>query len=360
MLQALGLAERSIGLSDPNPRVGCVIGRDDGSVIATGWTQRLGGLHAEAMAIADAKARGNDLNGATAWVTLEPCAHQGRTPPCANALVDAGIARVVVAITDPFPAVAGAGMDRMRHAGIHVGMAEGDLATLAHEMNIGYFSRVLRKRPWVRMKIAASLDGSTALLNGASQWITGPEARLDGHLWRKRSSAVLTGIGTVLADDPRMDVRLVSTDLQPMRVVVDSRLRILSSARILSGPGPCVVATAVLDQTSAAALGKMGIEVIALPNANGQVDINALLNELAQRGVNELHIEAGARLNGDFLKHRLVDELLVYLAPKIIGPGHAMSLLAPIQALSDCVNLTFTDISRLGADVRIRALVASD
>jgi diaminohydroxyphosphoribosylaminopyrimidine deaminase/5-amino-6-(5-phosphoribosylamino)uracil reductase len=217
--------------------VGCVLGRADGSVLGRGATQQAGGPHAEVMALRDAAAAGHSVQGATAWVTLEPCAHHGRTPPCCDALIAAGLARVVVAIGDPFAQVAGAGLARLRAAGIEVVMADADIAQAAREINIGFFSRIERGRPWVRMKIAASLDGRTALPNGVSQWITGEPARTDGHAWRRRAAAVLTGIGTVLEDDPRLDVRLVPTPAQPLRVVVDSRLETPPAARLLQPPG---------------------------------------------------------------------------------------------------------------------------
>ena len=211
--QAQALAEHAVGLSDPNPRVGCVIGLADGTVLGQGWTRQAGGPHAEVVALRDAAAQGGRLRGATAWVTLEPCAHHGRTPPCCDALIDAGVARVVASVADPFPGVAGAGFARLRAAGIDVLEAGGVFAEVTRELNIGFFSRIERGRPWVRMKLAASLDGRTALPDGRSQWITGEAARRDGHAWRRRAGAVLTGIGTVLADNPRLDVREVPTEL---------------------------------------------------------------------------------------------------------------------------------------------------
>ncbi|MDE2454156.1 MAG: bifunctional diaminohydroxyphosphoribosylaminopyrimidine deaminase/5-amino-6-(5-phosphoribosylamino)uracil reductase RibD, partial [Burkholderiales bacterium] len=247
LVRALALAETSFGLCEPNPRVGCVIGRADGSVLGSGATQRAGEAHAEIVALRAAAAAGHDVRGATAWVTLEPCAHHGRTPPCCDALIAAGIARVVVAVADPFPAVDGRGIERLRAAGIEVAMADADLAAAAREVNIGFFSRMRRGRPWVRLKIAASLDGRTALANGVSQWITGPAARADGHAWRRRAGAVLSGIGTVLEDDPRLDVRLVPTALQPLRVVVDSRWQTPPAARVLAPPGAVLVVGAGPD-----------------------------------------------------------------------------------------------------------------
>ncbi|MDO9459769.1 MAG: bifunctional diaminohydroxyphosphoribosylaminopyrimidine deaminase/5-amino-6-(5-phosphoribosylamino)uracil reductase RibD, partial [Alphaproteobacteria bacterium] len=344
LTEALALAEQSIGLSDPNPRVGCVIGDAGGRVLGQGFTQQAGGAHAEVMAMRAAQGAGLDLRGATAWVTLEPCAHQGRTPPCCDALIAAGLARVVVAIGDPFPGVDGAGIARLRAAGIRVDMAGDDLADAARELNIGFFSRVQRQRPWVRMKIAASLDGRTALNNGASQWITGVAARTDGHAWRRRASAVLTGVGTVREDDPRLDVRLVPTQRQPLRVVVDSRLQTPPGARLLDPPGSVLIACAYDDPARAAALRDRGAELLPLAAADGKVDLAALLAALAHRGVNELHVEAGHKLNASLLRAGLVDELLVYLAPLLLGQGREMAAFGPLERLSDGMTLHYRDV----------------
>jgi len=354
--EALALAEEAIGVSDPNPRVGCIVGAADGRVLGRGATQRAGGPHAEIVALGAARAAGHDPRGATAWVTLEPCAHHGRTPPCCDALIAAGIARVVVAVGDPFAAVNGSGLARLRGAGVEVEMADAALAAAARELNIGFFSRVLRGRPWVRMKIAASLDGRTALADGRSQWITGAAARADGHVWRRRASAVLTGIGTVREDDPRLDVRAVPTTLQPTLVVVDSRLRTPPTARLFDVPGRALwIYAAAADAPRTAALGARGAEVRLLADPHGKVDLTALLAELAARGVNELHVEAGTRLNASLLAADLVDELLVYLAPKLIGPGREMAALPPLAALDDARPLRFVDVRQLGADLRIVA-----
>ncbi len=361
---ALGLAESAIGVSDPNPRVGCLIGRPDGTVLGRGATQRAGEAHAEVMALRDAAARGHDVRGATAWVTLEPCSHQGRTPPCCEALIAAGIARVVVALSDPFPAVDGRGMARLRAAGIEVIVAEpaSEIARAARELNIGFFSRVVRKRPWVRMKIAASLDGRTALENGRSQWITGPAARADGHLFRKRAGATLTGIGTVLEDDPRLDVREVPTLVQPQRVVVDSRLQTPPAARILQPPGTVWIYAGDATAAGRAALVATGaVDIRVLPDAEGQVgkfgkvDLAAMLTDLAARGINELHVEAGHKLNASLLRTGLVDELLVYLAPKLIGLGREMAALGPLTDLADALEFRFLDVTRIADDLRLRA-----
>jgi diaminohydroxyphosphoribosylaminopyrimidine deaminase/5-amino-6-(5-phosphoribosylamino)uracil reductase len=353
--EALALAETSFGLTEPNPRVGCVIGSESGAVFGRGATQQAGGPHAEVVALRDARAAGHELRGATAWVTLEPCAHHGRTPPCCDALIDAGIARVVVAVGDPFPQVAGEGIARLRAAGVRVEMADADIADAARELNIGFFSRVQRQRPWVRMKIAASLDGRTALLNGASQWITGPEARADGHAWRRRASAVLTGIGTVLDDDPRLDVRHVPTARQPLRVVVDSRLQIPPTARLLQPPGKVLIYAAVDDASRSEALRAAGAQIERLPDDRGKVDLTAMLTDLARRGVNELHVEAGAKLNASLLKAGFVDELLVYLAPTLLGIGREMAALGPFQNLGERLDFGFVAVDRVGADLRLRA-----
>ena len=355
--EALALAEGSFGLTEPNPRVGCVIGLEDGHVLGRGATQQAGGPHAEVMALRNASAAGHGVRGATAWVTLEPSAHHGRTPPCCDALIAAGIARVVVALADPFPQVNGAGIARLRAAGIDVVMASDELATAAHDINIGFFSRVQRGRPWLRLKIAASLDGTTALHNGRSQWITGEAARRDGHAWRRRASAVLTGIGTALADDPRLDVRLVPTPMQPLRVVLDSRFQLPATARLLAPPGKVLVIGAVEPGTAAQALAACGAELHLVPGPAGRVDLAAALKLLADRGVNELHVEAGARLNGALLQAGLVDEVLLYLAPMLLGAGRPMAELGPFDSLAQQVRLQGLICEPVGADLRLRARV---
>jgi diaminohydroxyphosphoribosylaminopyrimidine deaminase/5-amino-6-(5-phosphoribosylamino)uracil reductase len=356
------LAERAIGLSEPNPRVGCVILAEDGRQSTVGHTQRAGSFHAESMALRAARESRLPLLGATTYVTLEPCSHHGRTPPCCDALIDAGIQRVVVAIQDPNPLVAGRGLERLRAAGIEVTLLppEDPAAVASRELNIGFFSRMIRHRPWVRMKVAASLDGRTALDNGSSQWITGEAARTDGHAWRKRAGAVLTGIGTVLDDDPRLDVRLVATDVQPKRVVIDSRLEIPLAARILQPPGEVLIYCAIDagDPACAAkrdALARLQVTVVSRPGADGKVDLAAVLDDLAQREVNELHIEAGHKLNGSFVRAGLVDEFLVYLAPLLIGQGREMARFGPLAALADAPALAFHGVERIGADLRVIA-----
>ena len=352
MQRALALAEQAIGLSDPNPRVGCVIARPDGSTIGEGHTQAAGEAHAEVMALRAARAAGHDVRGATVRVSLEPCTHHGRTPPCCDALVEAGVARVVVAVEDPNPLVAGQGIARLRAAGIEVVMGPG--AEASRELNIGFFSRMQRGRPWVRMKIAASLDGRTALLNGKSQWITGEVARIDGHAWRKRAGAVLTGVGTVLEDDPRLDVRLVDTARQPLRVIVDSRLETPVTARILQTPGAVLIYAALPSASRRAALEHRGAEIALEPGANAKVDLRALLNDLGRRGVNELHVEAGRKLNGSLLREHLVDEVLLYLAPKMIGVGREMALFGPLERLEQALRFDWLDMQLVGEDLLLR------
>jgi diaminohydroxyphosphoribosylaminopyrimidine deaminase/5-amino-6-(5-phosphoribosylamino)uracil reductase len=353
MQRALALAEQAIGLSEPNPRVGCVLVAPDGICIGEGHTQAAGSAHAEVMALRDAAARGYELRGATAYVTLEPCSHHGRTPPCCDALIAAGIARVVAAVGDPNPAVDGQGMARLAAAGIAVEWADASAAEAARELNIGFFSRMQRGRPWTRMKVAASLDGRTALENGASQWITGEAARHDGHAWRRRAAALLTGSGTVLADDPRLDVRGHPIAKQPLRVIVDSRLATPSNARLFEAAGPVLFATSHLDESRAAPLRERGAEVFTCPGADGRVDLDALLRELARRGINELHVEAGARLNGALLAARHVDELLVYQAPMLIGPGRGMAAMPSLEALPGTQRFQYHRVDRVGEDLRL-------
>jgi diaminohydroxyphosphoribosylaminopyrimidine deaminase / 5-amino-6-(5-phosphoribosylamino)uracil reductase len=355
--EALCLAEQAIGVTEPNPRVGCVIGTETGLVLGRGATQQAGGPHAEVMALRDAAAKGNSVEGATAWVTLEPCAHHGRTPPCCEALVGAGVARVVVCLRDPFPAVAGAGLAHLRAAGIRVDWADAALAQAALDLNIGFFSRVLRARPWVRVKVATSLDGRTALQNGVSQWITGAEARADGHAWRKRASAILTGVGTVLADDPELTVRLVPSAWQPRRVVVDSHGRSPPNAKLFQGPGTALIATATQSDSPALTQLRLhtGCTTITLPDAQKrQVDLPGLLKHLADQGVNELHVEGGATLNGALAQAGLVDEWLVYLAPKLLGQGPGAVLIKELTRIDQAPQLQITDTQLLGPDLRIR------
>ncbi|MBP3980386.1 bifunctional diaminohydroxyphosphoribosylaminopyrimidine deaminase/5-amino-6-(5-phosphoribosylamino)uracil reductase RibD [Acidovorax sp. JG5] len=351
----LSLAAQALFLSNPNPRVGCVLVAPDGRVIGQGFTQQAGGPHAEVVALRDAAAAGHDVRGATAYVTLEPCAHQGRTGPCCDALVAAGIGRVVASIADPNPLVAGQGFARLRAAGVAVEVGPG--AAESRELNIGFFSRMVRGTPWVRLKAAASLDGTTALANGASQWITSPAARADGHAWRARACAVLTGIGTVLDDDPRLDVREVPTPRQPHVVVVDSQLQTPLDARLFIADRACYIYAAAQNDAKKAALEARGATVIYLPNAQGKVSLPDMLRDLAQRGVNELHVEAGNKLNGSFVREGLVDEMLVYLAPTLLGPGLGMASVGPLETLAQGLALDFTSVDRVGPDVRLVARV---
>ena len=357
MHDALALAHQAVGLSEPNPRVGCVITAPDCRVLGRGHTQRSGGPHAEVMALRDLQSHGESARGATVHVTLEPCSHHGRTPPCCDALIAAGVARVVIAIEDPNPLVAGQGAARLRAAGIEVhSLAPTDpLADDARELNIGFFSRMQRGRPWVRLKAAISLDGRTALENGASQWITGAAARTDGHAWRKRAGAVLTGVGTVRDDDPRLDVRLVETVLQPLRVVIDSRLDTPAGARVLAPPGRVLLYASQADAQQAATLVDQGAEVAFMPGASGKVDLARVLADLAARGINELHVEAGHKLNGSFVREGLVDEFLVYIAPMLLGSGRELAAFGPLQALSDAVALRFVSVTPVGDDLRVIA-----
>ncbi|TXI25770.1 MAG: bifunctional diaminohydroxyphosphoribosylaminopyrimidine deaminase/5-amino-6-(5-phosphoribosylamino)uracil reductase RibD [Roseateles sp.] len=328
--QALHLAEQAIGLTDPNPRVGCVLLAADGHVLGQGHTQPAGQAHAEVMALRDAAARGESLAGATAVVTLEPCAHHGRTPPCCDALIAAGVGRVVSLLQDPNPQVAGQGLARMRAAGITVLDAGEDAARRSRELNIGFFSRMQRGRPFVRLKSAISLDGRTALPDGRSQWITGEAARTDGHAWRRRAGAVLTGIGTVLADDPRLDVRLVPTARQPLRLVLDPQGRLPAAARILQAPGEARVI------------------------GPGRADLPALLAQLGAEGINELHVEAGPTLSAAFLSAGLVDELLIYQAPLLVGPGRPLAELPLLAGLDQAQRWQRVEATPLGDDLRLR------
>ena len=356
MHEALALARGAIALSEPNPRVGCVLVSADGQrVLGCGHTQPAGQAHAEIMALRDAAARGADVRGATAYVTLEPCAHHGRTGPCCDALAAAGIGKVVASLTDPNPLVAGQGFARLRAAGIAVEVGPG--AEESRALNIGFFSRMIRKTPWVRMKMAASLDGLTALPDGSSQWITAQAARTDGHAWRARAGAVLTGIGTVLEDNPRLDVRLVPTPRQPALVVVDSRLQIPPDAALFQPARPVLIYGAEDQPDAIAALRSRGAEVVLLPGAGGKVDLAALLADLGQREVNELHVEAGFKLNGSLVREGLVDEFLVYLAPRLLGQGQGLANFGPLASLDEALELDFTSIDRVGVDLRVLATV---
>jgi diaminohydroxyphosphoribosylaminopyrimidine deaminase/5-amino-6-(5-phosphoribosylamino)uracil reductase len=363
LTQAVTLARQAIGLSEPNPRVGCVLLSAAGQVIGQGHTQQAGGPHAEVMAMRDAESKGHSTQGATAYVTLEPCSHHGRTPPCADALVNAGVARVVAALLDPNPLVGGQGVARLQAAGIQVDVIAADhpSAVAARELNIGFLSRMVRQRPWVRMKMAGSLDGRTALNNGQSKWITGAAARADGHAWRARAGAVLTGIGTVLADDPRLDVRAVQTHKQPLRVVLDSHWRTPVNSQLLHPPGEVLIyglddgQPAGAQASSALAQAGATIATIASEESGQHIDLGAVLHDLAKRGVNELHVEAGAQLNAALIAADWVDEYLIYVAPKLIGPGRGLAALPELTELSQAINLRFHDVQMVGEDLRILA-----
>lgn len=348
MWRALELAARGMFTTTPNPRVGCVIVAGE-VVVGEGFHERAGEPHAEVNALADALRRGADPRGATMYATLEPCNHHGRTPPCVDAILAAGIARVVVALAEPSRAAAG-GAARLREAGVTVDV--GLCANDAYEQNIGFVARVTRGRPWVRTKLATSLDGRTALADGTSQWITGAEARADGHAFRARACAILTGVGTVLQDDPQMSVRAVTTPRQPRRVIVDRHAHTPPSARILAGADILIVTAGGRNP-----LWPVNVESLALPDTLGRVDLPALLAALAERGVNELHVEAGAKLNGALLDAALIDELLLYVAPAVLGdPARGMfERGTPLAALAGRSEFAWHDVQRVGADLRIIA-----
>jgi diaminohydroxyphosphoribosylaminopyrimidine deaminase/5-amino-6-(5-phosphoribosylamino)uracil reductase len=358
MSQALAQAQQALYLSNPNPRVGCVIVKD-GQVIGRGHTQRVGGPHAEVQALADTKANGFEPLGSTIYVTLEPCNHTGRTPPCVDALIAAKPATVIVAMSDPNPLVGGKGLERLRAAGIDVRC--GLLESEAQALNRGFISRMTRGLPWVRMKIAATLDGKTALPNGQSQWITGPLARADGHHWRAQACAILTGVGTVKEDDPTLNVRDVKTERQPWKVIVDSKLETPLSAKVLRDPqaSGVILVCASLDsrdaQEKAKAFQVLGVEVIAMANANGKVDLLKLFAYLAQeRHMNEIHVEAGFKLNGSLLRENCVDELLLYYAPFFMGEGIGMANISPLTTFIERRDWQVIDQSLYGPDMRLR------
>ncbi len=361
MVKALALANSALYLTSPNPRVGCVLVDADGRILGEGHTQKAGEAHAEVMAIQDGHAKGNFIDGkapkgSVAYVTLEPCAHQGRTGACAAALIQIGISKVVASVQDPNPLVAGKGFAMLRAAGIAVEIGDGKAE--AQEMNIGFIHRMRTGVPWVRMKVAASLDGITALPNGHSQWITGQEARTDGHHWRARACAVLTGIGTVLADDPQLDVRHVTTLRQPILVLVDSKLEVPLTAQIFAAKRPVRIYTAAnaSHPTLAGkikALQMLGAEIIALPTPLGKVDLTVLLRDLAQQHVSELHVEAGFKLNGSLWREGLVNEILLYQSAQLLGIGQGIVNLEPLQKLTDATRLNYHSVDRVGEDLRI-------
>ena len=360
MSEALAQAQKALYLSNPNPRVGCIIAKN-GKVIGRGFTQAIGKAHAEIQALTDAKAQGNDVAGSTIYVTLEPCSHTGRTPPCVDALLAAKPAKVIVAMSDPNPLVAGKGLEKLRSAGIEVEC--GLLESEAQSLNRGFISRMTRGLPWVRMKIAASLDGKTALPDGRSQWITGQLARADGHHWRAQACAIVTGVGTVKEDDPTLNVREVETQRQPMRIIVDSKLETPLTAKILQNAeqSDVLIVCASLDSLEIQAKAKNfeahGIQVIAMANPFGKVDLPRLFSYLAkEREMNEIHIESGFKLNGSMLREDCVDELLLYYAPFLMGDGIGMANIGPLNELSQRQNWQMIDQAFFGPDLRLRLI----
>lgn len=357
MGRALALANNGLFTTTPNPRVGCVIVRD-GQVVGEGWHRQTGEPHAEILALAQA---GGKAKGATVYVTLEPCSHQGRTPPCTDLLIEAEVGRVLASMEDPNPLVNGQGLERLRAAGIDVrcGLMEQE----AVELNLGFVSRMTRGRPWTRLKIAASLDGITALPDGRSKWITSEAARADGHRWRARACAIVTGIGTVKADNPQLTVRRVPTTRQPVKVLVDSRLEVNPAAELLKDSRVIVfhaLQPAEIGAERAGRLQEAGCELVSLPDPQGKVDLAAAWDELGRREFNEAHIEAGHKLNGSLISAGCVDELLVYLAPSLLGQGRQLFNLPPAPDLESRVKLGWLDVERVGEDLRLRARVLPD
>jgi len=360
MSEALAEAQKALYLANPNPRVGCVIVKS-GEVIGRGFTQKVGQAHAEVQAITDAKSKSHSLEGSTVYVTLEPCNHTGRTSPCVDALIAIKPAKIIVAMSDPNPLVAGKGLERLRAAGIEV--HSGLLASEAQALNRGFISRMTRGLPWARMKIAASLDGKTALPDGQSQWITGPLARTDGHHWRAQACAIITGAGTVKEDDPSLTVREVITERQPWRIIIDSKLETPLNSKILRNVEQsgvmmiCAALDSPASQEKARAFEALGAEVIAMPNAFGKVDLPALFSYLAKdREMNEIHVESGFKLNGSMLRENCVDELLLYYAPFFIGEGIGMANVSALPALDMRKDWQVIDQSLFGPDVRLRLI----
>jgi diaminohydroxyphosphoribosylaminopyrimidine deaminase / 5-amino-6-(5-phosphoribosylamino)uracil reductase len=356
MARALQLARRGLYTTDPNPRVGCVVVRE-GQVVGEGFHVRAGEPHAEILAMQEA---GEAARGATVYVTLEPCAHYGRTPPCADALIDAGVGRVVAAMEDPNPRVAGQGLARVAAAGIET--ASGVLEGQARDINPGFVSRMERGRPFVRVKLAMSLDGRTAMASGESQWITGPAARRDVQRLRARSGAVLTGIGTVRADDPGLDVRLSADELgivgpvrQPLRVVLDTRLECPPDARLLRSSGPVLVVTGERDESRYVSLESRGAEVTPVALAGERPDLHAVMALLAEREVNEVHVEAGPDLCGALMRAGLVDELVIYMAPHLMGSAARGLMNLALERMDERIALEIADIRAVGQDWRIIA-----
>lgn len=346
MARALRLAARGAYTTRPNPMVGCVLAHGD-EVVGEGWHERKGGPHAEVVAL---RAAGGRARGATAYVTLEPCAHTGSTGPCADALVEAGVARVVAAMRDPFPQVDGAGFERLRAAGVAV--QSGLMEAQARALNRGFLSRLERGRPWLRVKLATSIDGRSALASGESKWITGEPARADVHRWRARSGAILTGSGTVLADDPQLTVRLDdgSAFIPPLRVVLDPGLATVARGRVREGGAPTLYVHAPNTKPPSG----LATEHVSVPLREGVLDLGAVLELLAARGINEVQVEAGATLAGAFLGAGLVDELLLYVAPVLLGP-HARPLFDGLEigTMAERIGMRIVETRRLGEDVRV-------
>lgn len=352
MARALELAEKGLYSTDPNPRVGCVIVRD-GNIVGEGWHEKAGGPHAEVIALERA---GENAKGSTVYVTLEPCAHEGRTPPCVHSLVNAEVGRVVIAMLDPNPLVDSEGVAILEKAGIttDVGLLEAE----AEQLNIGFITHMRERRPWVRAKVGASADGRTALANGESQWITSPQSRADVQRWRARSSAIVSGVGTVLADDPSLNVRLECVERQPLRVIVDSHLSTPPNARLFQSDGEVLIVTVSDDTDAEDALREAGAQVVRVKSEQGRVSLHDLMDYLVTRGVNEVFLETGATLHGAMLDAGLVDELLLYLAPTVLGDAsRGMFKLPALDDLADKIELEWSDLRRIGPDIRLLAAV---
>lgn len=355
MARALELARLGLYTTDPNPRVGCVIVKD-GKIISEGWHEKAGGPHAEIVALK--KAHQDHIYGATVYVTLEPCNHHGRTPPCVDALLEARPQRVVIAMEDPNPLVDGNGISKLQEAGINVTI--GLMESEAKALNPGYISRMIKKRPHVRVKLATSLDGRTALESGVSTWITGEDARRDVHRWRARSSAILTGVSTILMDDPSLNVRYNECKRQPLRIVLDSKLRISPSAQVLNVEGKTLVVTASDDHAKALQLQDVGAEVLIVATQRNRIDLNALMLDLVAREINEIHVEAGATLCGALLYAGIVDEIVLYFAPHLLGTdGRGMFKFPALKKMADRYTLKIRDVRAVGEDWRVIADVSN-
>jgi diaminohydroxyphosphoribosylaminopyrimidine deaminase/5-amino-6-(5-phosphoribosylamino)uracil reductase len=347
MARAISLAKKGRYTTDPNPRVGCVLVRDD-VVIGEGWHVKAGQGHAEVEALKNTP----DAKGATAYVTLEPCSHQGRTPPCCDALIKAGVSRVVAAMQDPNPLVSGKGLERLKAAGIEV--VSGILQEDAQALNRSFIKRMTENRPFVRSKLAMSLDGRTAMASGESKWITSDKSRADVQLLRAESSAILTGINTVLADDPALNARIDGDVLQPVRVVLDTHLNMPVTAQMAKLPGRSLILTCAEDQQKQQALQQAGFEVYQLPGKDGRLDLYAVMEFLAGQQINEVLVEAGSVLNGALLDEGLVDEYVIYMAPCILGDqGRGLFALPGLQQMADKKQLKLRDVRQVGPDLKL-------